>query len=853
MTYLVAILTFAQLFGAWTVLPTPHAEAAAYQGKRLRTVEYALGGGAGTGNTQTGTDNQLSTGRASDLNVYAGTSWNSTKGSAGTKTIAIPGTGIHVLSAYLDMTVTPMTNTDITDLEVALDVTPGPAPGIDVGVSPVSRDGTGLLYTQSSGDSVLIQPKADVTALFQNQTDAQFNTGLAVVGMLSVTGPTWINSTMKLIVTYEEDYSTTPHTELKTVRFPLRSTAAGDQGTRRADCVATATCSLTYTLDLPDLAVNTDIVDAFFEISYVEDGSASTTISINGGSAGAEHNPKEVVTDGAERFLIYRPAIGAPNFATTTSQLDILVASSSAATIGGLGGEVVVTYKYSTGAPTQMETVSYFMGQQTALPGTASSSYTNAATISNAGANPSNIWFRVHDSVTNTPNLYIETKVGSSATTTVSYTPTLANSRSGELRIIQDVSTATTSWSGASSVLGIGVRHAANTYDGPPGVEAMITFRWSGSGGGTVTQTGKFFAGTTGSTMANANEYATIPFSITLPETVTKTLRSSYLSTAVMHTNTGTISAGVLSILLSGSTTATITEGTEDTEAFHAIYVTLATSTNFNLGSTIPFNTIALSETLKSTVGNEHALSSEMVVTYDAALILGIEQKHYRFRADDGTETSSTYVAAEDTTLDSAIYLGDGIRLRTLFANTGVSTSTNFTLEYASSSCTFWLPVATASGLTTEEWVMRLTGNVANGASTTDSSGLTNPSSSIFSANYVRSVENKTGNFSLSTSRFTEQEWSIRSTLTATTGLTYCFRVSNNGATTNITYTATPQLILNRADKPIGGGSNTEGSGSGNQQGGSNNQGGGGGVEPDPGGGQGGGGAGGGGGGGDSG
>ena len=99
---------------------TPVAEAA-YSGKHMRTVEYVLGGGAGTGVSQSGTDN-FGTARISDANIYAGTSWNITKGSAGTKTITIPGSGIRVKSAYLDVTAALVTAVSVTDLELALDV-----------------------------------------------------------------------------------------------------------------------------------------------------------------------------------------------------------------------------------------------------------------------------------------------------------------------------------------------------------------------------------------------------------------------------------------------------------------------------------------------------------------------------------------------------------------------------------------------------------------------------------------------------------------------------------------------------------------------------------------------------------
>lgn len=588
---------------------------AVYTGKQLRTVEFVLGGGGGISATQTGTDNN-GVARASDANVYAGNEWNATKATAGTKSIVIPGSGIRVLSAYVDITSTLVNTVDITDLEVALDVSPGPAGGEDIPLSPVTRNGTTLLFTDNSGlSSPILSAKVDATSLFQTQTDGNWNSGLAVVGMLSVTGPTWHLATMKLVITYEQNYSTSAHTELKTVRFPLRSTAAGDSGTKRADCTV-GTCSFSYTLNLPDLATTSDIMDAWFDISYVEDGANNITPSINGGDAGTVHNPLENSADGMERFLVYRPRAGAPNLATSTQTLDI----ATAGTIGGLGGEVVITYKFSTGAITQVETVQYFMGQQATLPGTASSSFLLTPTISNGGASPRSLWFRIHDSVTNTPSLAIATKIGASATTTITYTPTLANPRGGELRIIQDIGVATTSWSGSATTLSFDARHNAATYDGPPGVEVLITFYWSGSGGGTVTKTGKFFAGTSGAVAGLANTDSVFPFPVTLPETVTKTYRSSYLTSSVLHTDATSIIPGTVKISLAESGAVTVSEGTEDVESFRAIYLKKATSTNFTDNTTIPWTTQEFSAIIRGNQTEEYAVNNELVVTYDANL-----------------------------------------------------------------------------------------------------------------------------------------------------------------------------------------------------------------------------------------
>ena len=84
------------------------------------------------------------------------------------------------------------------------------------------------------------------------------------------------------------------------------------------------------------------------------------------------------------------------------------------------------------------------------------------------------------------------------------------------MRIIHDMGAATTSWSGSQTLLQADARHEANTYDGPPGIEAFITFRWAGSAGGVVTKTGKFFGGTSGSVPSINGTDNSHEFSVTL-------------------------------------------------------------------------------------------------------------------------------------------------------------------------------------------------------------------------------------------------------------------------------------------------------------------------------------------------
>jgi hypothetical protein len=803
-------LLFAGVYDALLLAPSP--ADAAYTGKSLRTVEIILGGGAGTSMSQTGSDSNNSSSRASDANVYAGSAWNTTKGTAGSKTLTIPGSGIRVLSAYVDFTAQVTSAANITDLELALDVSPGPAPAVNVNLSPLIQNGTGNVWYAQSSVTQMITAKANATPLFQSQTDGQWNSGITLVGMASVVGPTWNMATMKLVVTYEQDYSTTPHQELKTIRYPLRSTASGNNGTRGSDCAAGNTCSFSYTLDLPDLATTSDVVDAWFEISYIDDATATTTIGISGGATGVEHKSAEAIADNHEHFVIYRPAIGSPNLATTTQQLDVTVAGTA---VGALTGEVVVTYKFSTGASTQVETVQYYMGQQLAAPSTATSTYGVTATLSNAGAVPNNIWFKVHAPTQDTlASLSLNARIGASASTSANiYATNGAADSTGVVHYLLDVGAATTSWSGSASELNIAVRQNNATGDAPASVEAFITFRWDASGGGTQTKTGRFFAGMSPVASGDATFEISFPYEVTLPETVTKTLRSSYVRVSGIHSNATSITSGSVLFRVNGSGGVTYTENNTDGDAYRYQYFQQATTTNFTVGSAITGNAFQLFLTARGSVSaNEYTYDLEQVVTYDAAFPepAKLQLLHYRWRADLGSEPLAPFASAEDSSLESGLFPGDRIRLRMLLDNPAVAgssaTSTRFRLEYASTTCTDWtiVPVTPLSG---EHWVVDLTEYVPDGTQTTDNAGLSNPGGKTFTGGEVRTASSSASALSIPVTGFSEHEWSIRSTSAVTAGTTYCFRVTNAGSTYRFTYAVTPQISVQPISlRPQGGG-----------------------------------------------
>lgn len=182
--------------------------------------------------------------------------------------------------------------------------------------------------------------RANVGSQLSVQTDSDWNNGVDVVAGLSTTGPTTQLNSMKLVITYEQDYSETAHDELKTVRFPLDSTVSGDTGSYRGACAASATCSFGYNANIPDLlsGSNANIESAFFELHAVSDSATapSFTPQINGGTAGVSHSDGEILADVRDMYVLYQPIVGGSDFLPNTAQtLDIVNGSVGLNTLGG--------------------------------------------------------------------------------------------------------------------------------------------------------------------------------------------------------------------------------------------------------------------------------------------------------------------------------------------------------------------------------------------------------------------------------------------------------------------------------------------------------------------------------------
>jgi len=183
---------------------------------------------------------------------------------------------------------------------------------------------------------------------------------------------------------------------------------------------------------------------------------------------------------------------------------------------------------------------------------------------------------------------------------------------------------------------------------------------------------------------------------------------------------------------------------------------------------------------------------------------------HYIWRKDDGSESSATNIKNEDTAVsgDDRINIGDKVRLRILVSNagTGSGSGTSFRVEYASSSCLQWAQVPTLASLQNEHWRMSSSVHATDSSATTDYAGLTNPGGKTFIPGYFMHTNSQTPSQIVSNTQFTEHEFTIRSTFEAQAGLTYCFRLTDAGSTTNFTYSVQPQAVLSSTLGPQNGG-----------------------------------------------
>ncbi len=192
-----------------------------------------------------------------------------------------------------------------------------------------------------------------------------------------------------------------------------------------------------------------------------------------------------------------------------------------------------------------------------------------------------------------------------------------------------------------------------------------------------------------------------------------------------------------------------------------------------------------------------------------------VNQLHYRWRYDTGSESSADYASAEDSTVVTETLVGDRMRLRFLIsATSGTASEYNYLLEISSTTCTTWSSVGNTTG-GSDHWTLDYTPYLLDGDFTTNLSGLTDPIGGSFVTGFTQTYSNPGYPVSLNSGQFTELEYSLHSTSNAVAGITYCFRLTNNGSVTGFTHAVTPSIVLSTGihvqlgDGNGGGGANS--------------------------------------------
>jgi hypothetical protein len=155
----------------------------------------------------------------------------------------------------------------------------------------------------------------------------------------------------------------------------------------------------------------------------------------------------------------------------------------------------------------------------------------------------------------------------------------------------------------------------------------------------------------------------------------------------------------------------------------------------------------------------------------------------------------ATFMADEDAPVTGYPKLTP-IRGRVEVSNEGgaATGAMTYRLEYARSTSGPWTTVPTSA--TSEEWEMADSTFITDGQITQNiSPGLTDENTT-FVAGQLKDTGATTSAITLSSTQFTELEYSIRATNNSTNCQTYFFRVTDAGATTNFTFTVYPQITV---------------------------------------------------------
>lgn len=166
------------------------------------------------------------------------------------------------------------------------------------------------------------------------------------------------------------------------------------------------------------------------------------------------------------------------------------------------------------------------------------------------------------------------------------------------------------------------------------------------------------------------------------------------------------------------------------------------------------------------------------------------EQGHYRWRYDDGNESTATWAVNADLPHVS-FPKNTARRLRVAVSNEGWTRSgtAQLRIEVAEATTCAGASYSAVPATYGSTWVIATSTNITEPVATTNIAGGLTDEGAVFVASEVKDSGNTAGAITLTSENFTEVEYVLLATSVATDGGTYCFRVTDNGTATNMTYT----------------------------------------------------------------
>ncbi len=775
--------------------------------RQVRTVEYVFGGGT-----------SVST-YASNIFSYVGSGWTSTSKPSGAGTrrvVKIPGTNVRVVHAYVDVEFQTTSSVNITGIDLLGDVTlPASARSLtDIRLDQAQPQA--ISYT--TGGQTALRRQIKVTPLLSQASPADLAIGVEMLFGLNVVGPTRALSSMKLVVTYESelDFNAIGGVEeIKTVRFPLNSTT-GTRGTQGAVCNA-ASCTFTYTPIMPDLAQVADIESVHFEVvsTLAANTNSNLAMQIAGGTLSSAFPWAEGTTNITNMRFLWSPPVGGSDFNVGVQQtLDIRRAAGA---LYGVGGEVVVTYRYNGYAPVQTETISYALGQTTAAAQVGSFGTTNVV-IANKDVAAQNVWIKAQHAIYAPGTITLNATVGAGAQRSQAYAYNFTDTTraTGVATTYLDLSVTDAANVSSSTNVTAGYSYAAATnLPSSINAELYVTFTWSGAKGGPMTRTALYSAAQPGvHAIANRERYAHTP--ITIPKYVSSTFHDARMMMYTLHSGAAsggtTITHGTLTGKLKGTILSFTTNG--DREAHNNTMLIKATPDALFGTSTPESGGYEMSYRQLASVAQRFAISGVIGLTYT-------EQHEYQqptfvqkgFRLyvnnnallpDDPWSLGAPDLAenAEMTLLSRPVRKGEFIRLRMnmQIGTTTLNASTyRFRLQYGEkvTSCSAvsqWTNVDGPAGASI--WRGKNSPPTAGAVLSTNPPGLGELilSASNRAGTYEEGGVSALNPYDVAVGEYVEYDWNIEHN-GATKDTAYCFRMIEDNGDTFLSYAYYPVVI----------------------------------------------------------